>query len=111
MRELLDWHSALVQMRSPFVHRATLLHHVAANGIEVERQLQFPPNAAEIMRLLLEHAAEPDAVCDTDGGGRAHTTLYRAPATASRPVPVGPLFCVINGPTGRSWSRPAYGAG
>jgi hypothetical protein len=25
-----------------------LLHHVAANGIEVERQLQTPPNAVEI---------------------------------------------------------------
>ncbi|MGO9957347.1 MAG: ankyrin repeat domain-containing protein [Solirubrobacteraceae bacterium] len=76
LRELLDAHPALVQMRSPFVHRATLLHHVAANGIEVERQLQSPPNAAEIMRLLLEHGAEPDASCDTYGGGRAQTTLY-----------------------------------
>jgi hypothetical protein len=30
------------------------LHHVAANGIEVERQLQSPPNATQVMRLLLD---------------------------------------------------------
>jgi hypothetical protein len=76
LRELLDAQPTLVQTRSPFVHGATLLHHVAANGIEVERQLQSPPNAAKIMRLLLERGAEPDAVCDTYGGGRAQTTLY-----------------------------------
>ena len=58
-----------------FPHRATLLHHVAANGIEVERQLQSPPNAAEIMRLLLQRGAEPDALCDTYGGGPGATTM------------------------------------
>jgi hypothetical protein len=62
-------------MRSPFVHRATLLHHVAANGIEVERQLQSPPNAVEIMHALLERGAQPDALCATYGGGRQQTTL------------------------------------
>jgi ankyrin repeat protein len=62
------------QRRDPVA--ATLLHHVAANGIEVERQLQSPPNAPAIMRLLLERGAEPDAVCDTYGGGRTQTTLY-----------------------------------
>lgn len=40
-----------------------LLHHVAANGIEVERQLQSPPHAVQIMCLLLERGAEPDALC------------------------------------------------
>jgi ankyrin repeat protein len=63
LRSLLGGAPALVRMRSPFPHGATLLHHVAANGIEVERQLQSPPNAVEIMRLLLERGAEPDAVC------------------------------------------------
>lgn len=52
-----------MRARSPFPHGATLLHHVAANGIEVERQLQSPSNAVQVMRLLLERGAEPDAVC------------------------------------------------
>ena len=76
LRKLLAAHPQLVRMRSPFVHRATLLHHVAANGIEVERQLQSPSNAVEIMRVLLERGAQPDALCDTYGGGRGQTTLY-----------------------------------
>jgi hypothetical protein len=75
LRALLGANPALVRMRSPFPHHATLLHHVAANGIEVERQLQSPPNASAIMRLLLERGAEPDVLCDTYGGGRAQTTL------------------------------------
>lgn len=75
LRDLLDAHPPLIRARSPFPHHATLLHHVAANGIEVERQLQSPPNAPAIMRLLLERGAEPDALCDTYGGGRTQTTL------------------------------------
>ena len=63
LRARLDGMPELVRMRSPFPHRAALLHHVAANGIEVERQLQSPPNAVEIARLLLECGAEPDAIC------------------------------------------------
>jgi hypothetical protein len=63
LRGLLDATPELVRARSPFPHGATLLHHVAANGIEVERQLQSPSNAVQVMRLLLERGAEPDAVC------------------------------------------------
>ena len=63
LHDLLDATPELVRARSPFPHQAMLLHHVAANGIEVERQLQSPPNAVAIMRLLLERGAEPDALC------------------------------------------------
>ena len=57
LRDLLDAHPQLISMRSPFPHHCMLLHHVAANGIEVERQLQSPPNATEVMRLLLDRGA------------------------------------------------------
>jgi hypothetical protein len=67
LRARLDAMPELVRMRSPFPHRATLLHHIAANGIEVERQLQSPANAVQITRLLLERGAEPDAVCTVYG--------------------------------------------
>jgi len=72
---LLDKHPSLVSMRSPFPHHAALLHYVAANGIEVDRQQQSPPDAPAIMRLLLERGAAPDAVCDLYGGGPGATTL------------------------------------
>jgi ankyrin repeat protein len=75
LRELLDAEPALVRMRSPFLHRQTLLHHVAANGIEVERQARSPTNAVDILRLLIERGADPDATCDSYGGGSGTSTL------------------------------------
>jgi hypothetical protein len=75
LRRLLDSEPGLVSMRSPFPHHQTLLHHVAANGIEVERQLRSPANAVEILRLLIERGAVPDATCDSYGGGNDTTTM------------------------------------
>ncbi|HEX3648943.1 MAG TPA: hypothetical protein VHV49_10975 [Pseudonocardiaceae bacterium] len=68
LRRLLDEQPSLVAMRSPFPHRQTLLHHVAANGIEVERQVHSPANAGDVLRLLIERGAEVDAVCASYGG-------------------------------------------
>ncbi|WP_156893320.1 ankyrin repeat domain-containing protein [Actinokineospora enzanensis] len=75
LRLLLDARPALVAARSPFPHRQTLLHHVAANGIEAERQLRSPANAVDVLRLLIERGADPDATCDSYGGGNGATTL------------------------------------
>ena len=86
LRTLLDARRHLVRARSPFPHRAMLLHHVAANGIEVERQLQTPPNAVEIMRLLLEHGADPDAVCDAYSG---HDTTLGLLVSSAHPAAAG----------------------
>jgi ankyrin repeat protein len=76
----------LVRMRSPFPHRAALLHHVAANGIEVERQLQSPPNVVEIARLLLECGAEPDAICTVYG---EHDTTMGLLVSSAVPAAAG----------------------
>jgi hypothetical protein len=75
LSRLLDEEPSLVRMRSPFPHRQTLLHHVAANGIEVERQLRSPPNAVDVLRLLIERGSDPDATCDSYGGGNGATTM------------------------------------
>jgi ankyrin repeat protein len=63
LRSLLREHPELVSSRSARKHRATLLHYVAANGVEGVRQ-KTPPNAVEIARLLLEAGAEVDALAD-----------------------------------------------
>ena len=51
----------LVHARSKRSHRATLLHYIAANGVEGVRQ-KTPPNAVEVARLLLDSGADPNAL-------------------------------------------------
>ena len=74
LTSLLRAHPALIRARSARAHRCTLLHYVAANGIEDWRQ-KTPPNAVEVARLLLESGAEVDALAETYGGGKAQTTM------------------------------------
>jgi ankyrin repeat protein len=54
------------------VHRATLLHFVAANGVERSRQ-KTPKNAVAIATILLDAGAEVDALAAMYGG--AATTM------------------------------------
>ena len=64
---------SLITARSVSAHHATVLHYVAANGIEDE--LQRPvPNADEIATILLAAGAEVDAPCDAYDG-RCRTTM------------------------------------
>jgi len=74
LRSLLAADPDLVRARStrvndfdPPMHRSTLLHYVAANGVEGHRQ-KTPPNAVEIATLLLKAGAEADAVSYAYGG-------------------------------------------
>ena len=67
LRAQLDTRPDLIRARSWFPHHAMLIHHVAANGIEMSRQIQSPPNAVGVLRLLLERGADPDAQCDIYG--------------------------------------------
>lgn len=67
-------HPELVRARStrvthfdPPVHRATLLHYVAANGVEGYRQ-RTPPNAVDVATTLLRASADVDALADMYGG-------------------------------------------
>ncbi len=56
-------HPELARARSTRRHHATLLHYVAANGVEDDRQ-RTPANAVEIATALLDAGAEPDALAD-----------------------------------------------
>ncbi|MCH9682901.1 MAG: hypothetical protein K0V04_15800 [Deltaproteobacteria bacterium] len=49
---------ALAHQRSSFGHAATLLHYIAANGVETERQVT-PLNAAAMVTVLLDAGADP----------------------------------------------------
>src|SRR5688572_5673103 len=63
LRSMLAEYPDLVRSRSSRRHRATLLHYVAANGVEGYRQ-RTPVNAVEIAKTLLESGAEVDALAD-----------------------------------------------
>lgn len=72
--ELLRSHPELARARSARVHHATLLHYLAANGVEDFRQ-QSPPNAVAVARRLLDAGVEVDALADTYDGGWWQTTM------------------------------------
>jgi ankyrin repeat protein len=63
LRAILRDHPELARARSTRMHHATLLHYVAANGVEGGRQ-RTPPNAVAVATLLLDAGAEPDALAD-----------------------------------------------
>jgi len=82
----------LARERSPRDHRATLLHYVAANGVEDYRQ-KSPGNAVAIAKELLDTGAVVDATCDAYGGG--WTTLGLV-ATSQHPRGAGVQIPLID---------------
>jgi ankyrin repeat protein len=96
LAQLLRDDPALIRARSARAHHATLLHYVAANGVEDFRQ-RTPANAVVIARMLLEAHAEVDATADSYGGGPGMTTLNLLvssvqPARAALQVPLAELL-------------------
>src|SRR4029453_18536876 len=74
LRSLVQRTPELIRAHSTRIHHATLLHYVAANGVEDFRQ-KTPPNAVAIARFLLEAGAEVDALADTYGSDWWQTTM------------------------------------
>lgn len=65
--ELVRARSTRVNNFDPPMHRSTLLHYLAANGVEGYRQ-RSPQNAAEVAKVLLEAGADPNALSWAYGG-------------------------------------------
>ncbi|WP_214400963.1 hypothetical protein [Pseudonocardia lacus] len=82
---LLDQHPGLVTARSHWGHGATLLHYLAANGVETHRQ-RVPANAADMAQLLLDRGADPTATAHMYGGGQ---TVLGLLLTSSHPADAG----------------------
>ena len=100
----------------PPVHRATLLHYIAANGVEAYRQ-RTPPNAVEIARVLLMAGAEPDALADMYGAQCTTMGMLVSsshPAEAGLQVPLAELLldfgAAIDGRGTRKWGTPLFTA-
>lgn len=85
LRRLLDVEPDLVSRRSRWGHRATLLHYVAANGVETHRQ-RVPARAADVASLLLSRGADAHATADMYGGRQTTMALL---LTSSHPRDAG----------------------
>lgn len=90
LRRLLREEPELIRAQSSREHRATLLHYVAANGVEGWRQ-KTPPNIVEIAEILLDSGADIDATTQMYGGdcttlGLAATSIH--PERAGVQIPL-----------------------
>lgn len=74
LESLVRQHPGLIRAHSSRVHGATLLHYVAANGVEDFRQ-KTPANAVAVARFLLDAGAEVDAIANTYSGDWWQTTM------------------------------------
>lgn len=81
--DLVSARSSRVTCHEPSVHRATLLHYLAANGVEDYRQ-KTPANAVAIARLLLEAGADPNALAAMYGGECAPLSLLVSSSPPAR---------------------------
>ncbi len=68
LKSLLEREPDLIRMRSSKGHRAMLIHYVAANGVEDERQ-RTPVNAVDVANVLIDAGAEIDATFLDGGSG------------------------------------------
>lgn len=84
--------STVVTHHDPPVHGATLLHYVAANGVEGYRQ-KSPKNAVEVATMLLEAGAEPDALAGMYGGQCTTMSLL---VSSSPPVEAGVQVALVD---------------
>ncbi len=123
LRRALEEDPSLVHARStrvnpfdPPVHRATLLHYVAANGVEGRRQ-RTPSNAVDVARMLLDAGADPDALADLYGGRCTTMSLLVSsdhPAAAGIQIALVDLLVDYGAslePLGNgAWTSPLYTA-
>ena len=108
LKALLAANPQLVHSRSTrYAHRATLLHYIAANGVEVDRQIT-PPNAIEIATILLQAGAAPDALANFYGGECATMSLL---VSSCHPAAAGLQSQLVNTLIDHGASVEATGAG
>jgi hypothetical protein len=90
LERLLQYDPELIRMRSLRKHHATLLHYVAANGVENFRQ-RTPQNIVSIADTLLRAGADVNTPADLYGGGAsvlglAVTSIYPIRAGVIEPL-------------------------
>jgi ankyrin repeat protein len=90
--DLVHARSTLVTCQDPPVHGATLLHYVAANGVEGYRQ-KTPKNAVEVAKILLDAGAAVDALAGMYGG---QCTTMSMLVSSSPPADAGVQVALVD---------------
>ena len=90
LESLLLENPALVRARSTRPHHATLLHYVAANGVEDDRQ-KTPKNAVEVATVLLKAGAQVDARADMYGAQCTTMSMLVSSCHPANPAAAGRL--------------------
>lgn len=105
LRQMLRTSPDLVHARSSYAHRSTLLHYIAANGVETQRQV-VPINVTQIVTLLLKAGADVNAEADMYGGGSTPLHLL---LTSDHPAKAGltATLAAILRAAGATESRPS----
>ncbi len=85
LRRTCEGDPTLVKRRSSFGHHATLLHYVAANGVETYRQV-VPRNLDKLTRVLIDFGADVNATVNLYGG---ETTTIDLLLSSSHPAAAG----------------------
>lgn len=75
----------LTHKASNYAHHATMLHYLAANGVETWRQ-RVPANATDIARLLIQYGADVKAKASFYGGNYTALELL---LTSAHPAAAG----------------------
>lgn len=91
LQSLLYTNPALIRARSLRSHHSTLLHYTGTNGVEGYRQ-KYPPNAIEVLKLLLAAGADVEAKADMYGGG---STTFGLVATSIHPAKAGIMTSLL----------------
>ena len=76
--------AGLLSRSSRYGHGATLLHYLAANGVESHRQV-MPLNAVEIAKMLVKYGADRTATARMYGGGQTPLPWPAPARIPSRP--------------------------
>jgi hypothetical protein len=84
--------STVVTHHDPPVHGATLLHYLAANGVEGFRQ-KTPANAVDVAKMLLNAGAEVDALAGMYGGEYATMSML---VSSSHPAEAGVQVALVD---------------
>ncbi len=79
LKKIISEDDTLVNQKSQYGHRATLLHYAASNGVELWRQ-KVPLNLPEIVGYLLEQGANRTAKMKVYGG--EYTAAELLPSSA-----------------------------